>query len=196
MSHLPSDGVSRRTLAKGAAWAAPAVAVAAVAPMVAASPIPPRGLNGWVTLTRQCTRTNNEFQIDGRGTFTGGGNSDRGIWTFVDDPNAEISGAAIVFFFDTRSASFTNSSGGGWTNLSRATELDASAPAAGYYAYRATYSGKWTYFPRHNAWVADSDPYWLWNMPPGGCTTICGYARRSLTVNGETVTFTRGPVCV
>lgn len=34
-----NTGLSRRTLAKGAAWAAPAVAVAAAAPMVAASPI-------------------------------------------------------------------------------------------------------------------------------------------------------------
>jgi hypothetical protein len=34
-----NSGLSRRTLAKGAAWAAPAVVVAAAAPMVAASPV-------------------------------------------------------------------------------------------------------------------------------------------------------------
>lgn len=38
MTDQNQSGISRRTLAKGAAWAAPAVAVAAAAPRVAASP--------------------------------------------------------------------------------------------------------------------------------------------------------------
>ena len=44
---------SRRTLVKGAAWSVPVVAVAGAAPAFASSPpIPPRGMNGWVTLSR------------------------------------------------------------------------------------------------------------------------------------------------
>lgn len=41
MTDTTKSGISRRTLAKGAAWAAPAVAVAAAAPNVAASPVTP-----------------------------------------------------------------------------------------------------------------------------------------------------------
>lgn len=41
-------GVSRRTIAKGAAWTVPAVAVAAAAPVAAASIVKYPGINGWV----------------------------------------------------------------------------------------------------------------------------------------------------
>lgn len=41
-----SDHTSRRTLAKGAAWALPAIAVAAAAPSLAASPSDPRIIAG------------------------------------------------------------------------------------------------------------------------------------------------------
>lgn len=194
MSELAKSGVSRRTLAKGAAWTVPAAAVVAVAPSVAASPIPPRGLNGWVVLRRNCSQNPN-FRIDGFGNFTGGGANDRGIWTFVDDPNATITNAEIVFFFNRSGLSFTNGSQSGWSNLVRTPTLDGTSPANGYYAYRTTYNGTWTYMPSYDAWVANSDPYWSTNL--SSCSNgIAGYARRTLTVNGETITFTRGPVSV
>lgn len=40
MTDLNKSGLSRRTLAKGAAWTAPAIAIAAAAPMASASPVP------------------------------------------------------------------------------------------------------------------------------------------------------------
>lgn len=186
---------TRRTLVKGAAWSVPVAVVAGNAPAMASSPIPPNGLNGWVELSRNCGRTY-EFQIDGRGTFTGGGDNDRGIWTFVPDPNAQITNATIVFFFSRSDMTFNNQSGVGWSNLQRAPQLDGTSPNSGYYAYTTTYNGSWTYVPAHEAWVADSDPYWRSDLARGTCSTICAYARRSLTVNGETIAFTRGPVCV
>ena len=195
MTDQTTSGISRRTLAKGAAWTVPAAAVVAIAPSVAASPIPPRGLNGWVTLSRDCRRSN-EFWIDGRGSFTGGGTNDRGIWTFVGDPNATITNATIVFYLSTSSATFVNQSGAGWSNLVRTASLDGAAPATGFYAYQTTYTGTWSYFPSYEAWAADFDPYWLWNMPNNSCGQVSAYARRTLTVNGETITFTRGPVSV
>lgn len=42
--------VSRRALVKTAAWAVPVIALAAPTPAMAASPIPPNGLEGWVQL--------------------------------------------------------------------------------------------------------------------------------------------------
>lgn len=187
---------ARRTIVKGAAWAVPVITVAGAAPAMAASPIPPNGLNGWVQLRRDCSSNANDFVIDGRGSFTGGGDDDRGIWTFVPDPNADITAATIVFFFTIDGLTFTNSSGPGWSNLVRNAGLDGASPAPGYFAYATSYTGTWTYFAGSEAWVADSDPYWIENDMPGFCRQICAYARRSITVNEETVTFTRGPVCV
>lgn len=195
MSELAKSRVSRRTLAKGAAWTVPVAAIAVAAPSVAASPIPPRGMNGWVSVSRSCIRTY-EYQIDGRGQFTGGGDNDRGIWTFVDDPNAIITDARIVFFLNRSDATFNNASGTGWSNLVRTPGRDGEQPTTGFYAYEATYSGSWTYHPVHGAWVANSQPYWQWNMLFGTCSTVMSYAQRTLTVNGETITFTRGPISV
>lgn len=190
---------ARRTIVKGAAWAVPAVALATAAPAHASSPIPPNGLNGWVTLSRSCSR-NPQFSIDGRGNFTGGGANDRGIWTFVPAPGGTApTFAEIIFYFDRDGWSFANSSGPGWSNLERYPAGDSGAPA-GFYAYRTVYTGGWTFVDRpgesQDAWVADSDPYWLENDMPGRCTTVCAYARRTITVNGVTVSFRRGPVCV
>ncbi len=188
--------VNRRTLVKGAAWSVPVITVAGAAPALASSPIPPRGLNGWVTLHRDCGGRGNDFWIDGRGSFTGGGTNDRGIWTFVDDPEADITHAQIIFWFSRDGWSFTNQSGPGWSNLTRMNPQPANRPAPGYYAYVTTYQGSWTYFEAHEAWVADSDPYWTENNMPGTCGQVCAYADRTITVNGETVAFRRGPVCV
>lgn len=187
---------SRRTIVKGAAWAVPAVTLATAAPALAASPIPPNGLNGWVLLGRDC-RATYEFTIDGRGDFTGGGDNDRGIWTFVPAPGGnEPAFAEIIFWFNRDGWSFDNQ-GPGWSNLTRMNPQPSNRPANGYVAYRTTYTGSWTYFPEHEAWVADSDPYWRENDMPGeSCGNVCAYADRTITVNGETVRFRRGPVCV
>lgn len=174
----------------------PAATLTGIAPAFAASPIPPNGLNGWVVLGRNCSSGANDFVVDGRGSFTTGVTSDRGIWTFVPDPAATITFAEIIFFFTIDGLTFTNSSEPGWTNLTRAPSYDGSSPASGFYAYRATYSGGWTYFPAQEAWVADSDPYWIENNMPGDCREVCAYAQRTITVNGDTVSFVRGPVCV
>lgn len=191
MSHPTPVRPTRRQLVQGAAWSVPVVALASAAPAHAASPIPLRGMNGWVLLTRQsCT-----FSIDGRGNFTGGGSSDRGIWTFVDDPDAEITGGVITFFFNRSNLSFSGGSNG-WSALVRDTAKDAQAPATGYYAYTTTYNGGWRYEARYGAWVATGQPYFTSTIPSRCNDGIRGYARRTLTVNGETVTFTRGPVSV
>ena len=194
MTTTPQGGLhtSRRTLVKGAAWSVPVVAVGGAAPAFASSPIPPRGMNGWVTLSRQ----NCSLAIDGRGRFTGGGDNDRGIWTFVDDPAAVIEGGIITFYFNRSDLTWSNSSGTGWSDLVRDPGRDGARPAPGFFAYTTTYSGTWTYRPEHEAWVANGQPYFTSRMPGWSCGAIRSYARRTLTVNDETITFTRGPVQV
>ncbi|WP_460468473.1 hypothetical protein [Calidifontibacter terrae] len=131
--------------------------------------------------------------IDGKGSFTGGGSTDRGIWVFVADPAATITGAAIIFYLNKSSFSFTNGSGAGWSNLVRSTVDDISSPASGFYAYKTTYSGTWTYNSTYKAWVANGQPYWSATIPGGSCSSVTAYARRSVTTNGKTVEFVRGP---
>lgn len=183
------------------AWAVPAIAVAGAVPAFAASPIPPTGLNGWVTISRSCGRGGwSHLRIDGRGDYP-----DRGLWTFVPDEDADIQGATIIFYIDRSSLTFVNdTTNSGWSNLVRSTTDDSTSPAPGFYAYRATYDGTWTYDPTLSTggvaggWHADGDPYWYRPASGGGgtCGRVRVYARRSLTVNGETVTFTRGPINV
>lgn len=196
MSSQQTGGLkpTRRTLVKGAAWSLPVVAVGGAAPAMANSPIPPDGLNGWVELQRDCW-ANYQYRIDGRGSYP-----NRGIWTFIDDPNADITFAQIIFWFNRDGWSFNNNqSGSGWSNLTRMNPQPGNVPAAGYVAYSATYTGSWTYYPglgENGGWVADSDPYWREDDMPGLCGTVCAYADRTLTVNENTVSFRRGPVCV
>lgn len=185
-----SSSIRRRSVVKGTAWAAPAIAVAAVAPNASASPVPERGLNGYVQVGRRCTILGEDrFNVDGRGTY-----NDRGLWTFTDEDDIPVS-AQITFWFN-RELTFTNGVSTDWTNLTRVPSLDSTTRG---YAYTTTYSGDWTYRARgtQNArWEADTDPYWY--ATGGGCAgRICGYARRSVTYNdGTSVSFDRGPVCV
>ena len=197
-----TTGISRRTVTKGIAWAAPAVAIAGAAPAYASSPIPPNGLNGWVALSRRCGFFNNPnyLSVDGRGSYPS-----RGLWTFVPDPQADITNATITFYFNRSNLSFNNGSGSesGWSDLVRNQAADATAPAAGFFAYTTTYTGGWTWRPTMQGpdgmdpggWEANNDPFFT--ASGAGCGgAISAYARRSITVNGETVTFLRGPIRV
>ena len=193
----PTGKVQRRSLMKGTAWAAPAIAIAAAAPMAAASAIPERGLNGWVQLSRDCNWwAVDEFVIDGSGSYP-----NRGLWVFTtadDEPTS----ARITFWLPSTNFTFTNSSGTGWSNLARDEARDSDTPAAGYFAYTATYNGSWTWVDpggtANDRWEAASDPQWRENDIPGGCSRVCAYATRTViyTPGSDEVSFTRGPVCV
>ena len=191
-------GLSRRSLMKGAAWAAPALIVATTAPAYAASAPPLNGLNGWVSVSGSCTRNGSTLSLDGRGSFTGGGNSDRGIWTFINDPNATLEDVQFIVWVKGSDWTFTNGAAqSGWSNLTLMNPQPSAVPEVGYAAYRATYSGTWTYRPQNGAWVADGHPYWT-GTRAGRCTDgqVCIYIDRSLKGNGQTVAFRRGPTCV
>lgn len=191
-STIGSAPVRRRTVVQGAAWAVPAVMVATATPAFAVSPVPPGGLNGWVELQRNCNGPGTNFTIDGRGSYP-----DRGIWVFVSPAGPEPTNAEIVFYFQNNSLTFTNNSQSGWSNLTRATSLDGTAPAAGYYAYQTTYTGAWTYTTSgEDRWVANSDPKFSTLYSPNRCVNISAYARRTVTTSLGTVSFLRGPVSV
>lgn len=190
-------GVRRRTVVRGAAWAVPAVVVATSAPAFASSPVPPGGLNGWVELERSCgAQYPTTLTIDGTGSY-----SSRGLWVYMSPPGPSApTGADIIFYFQKNNLSFTNSSGAGWSNLTRVPSLDVNAPATGFYAYQTVYTGAWTpYDPAGTAndrWEAATDPKFSTTYSSSnGCVNITAYARRTVTTaTYGSVTFLRGPV--
>ncbi len=197
-------GISRRTVMKGAAWSAPLLVAAVAAPAYAASDkVPAKGLNGWVEVGRSCGFGTNTYYLDGtKGSFHTGGTKDRGIWLFAG-PAAAISGATMIVYLSKSDLSFTNGSGAGWSNLVRSSADDATKPANGFFAYKATYTGGWTYQtgnfvdnngdPQTQVWVANTQPKWTDDLGRS-CDSITSYIRRIVTVDGTTYSFLRGPV--
>lgn len=114
--------VSRRTLAKGAAWAVPAVAVATAAPAMAASVIKYPGINGWV-INRPTSRGSCAWylEVDSNPTrptrtapnlpgFTDG--APYGLYLYDVEPANTFSGATIRYWIIG-----AQSVGATWTNL-------------------------------------------------------------------------------
>ena len=183
--------IRRRTLVVGTAWATPAVLAVSSLPAVAASR--PAGLQGWVSLGRTCgTGKNpvNTITIDGRGAFTGGGDNDRGLWVFIDDPKAVITDATMIFYISGTELTFTAAAGNsGWSVPVK----DTTVPQMnGYVAYRTTYSGTWTWNATYRTWVAVGQPHFTGTWT-GSCTQRTLYLRRLVTVNGTVTELLRGP---
>lgn len=194
-STVPSQApIRRRTITKGLAWSVPTVAAVAAAPVVSASPIPERGLDGWVQLRRQCTWGGTVIEIDGRGSYP-----DRGLWVFTQPGDVPAS-AKVTFWFQYNNLTFSGGGGGnGWSTLTRDLAMDSNPPAPGYYAYSATYNGTWTEYPGTTPdtrrYEAAADPFW--SATRSGCVRICSYATRTVIYSEtDSVTFTRGPVCL
>ena len=156
MNEPTPSGISRRTLAKGAAWAAPAAAVVAVAPSVAASPqLPGPGLQGWDRVQYGCsvdwdwgwevTRTldwdsgaSGNFPLD---PFI---NERLGLWVYHTQTSATppystwtFSNVTLEF---TLPAGFTG-------NITTATGNNgwSVARVGSSTVWRATYNGDWTH---------------------------------------------------
>lgn len=182
------SGPSRRSLVAGAAWAVPAIAIASAAPAMAIST--PPGLQGWVTISRSGGDGNCTLEIDGVGNY-----AVRGLWVFNTTNATGVTGAFIVFYYPmslgilTWSAATDNS---GWS----APAYDAGDDTvAGHYAYKTTYSGSWTFVngtPTYT--LANGDPHFTSSSATCPNRNIDVYARRTVTVDGSTISFLRGPV--
>ena len=183
--------VTRRTLAKGAAWTTPVLLVGAITPPASASVQP--GLQGWVGVKKDCSgivsRTMT-LTIDGTGSYP-----DRGLWVYGPS-NPVIANAYITFYYPsalviTWTATSANS-------LWSVPTVDNTAPViAGFTGYTTNYSGGWTY---HS--TGTDGPYSTANGQPSftgtapATSTLCNnsttvYARRTVTVNGQTISFVR-----
>ena len=171
---------SRRTLAKGAAWTAPAVAVAGAAPAYAASVPPEPGLQGWVLVTK----TNCSGSGDTTGTLTWDSAPNRtkdpdpytnrqwGLWVWSAcstppcPPGAAsdwtISGVTITVYLPsnlTISNARDLSGNNGWSVPTRVTP----STITGTQAWQTTYSGTFSYVDDPNGAGALPTSYFLAN---------------------------------
>ena len=147
MSDPAKIGVSRRTLAKGAAWTVPAAAVVAAAPVYAVSqPVPPPGLQGWVAVSKSC------FLGYGSISFDSSPNSSKprdpfvpeqwGLWVYNTQSDWQFSNVTITVGIDASRAPIT----GGGNNWSQPTLVSTpSGWGSNIRAYQTTYTGGWTF---------------------------------------------------
>ena len=184
--------LTRRTLARTAAWTTPVIAMGAAAPAVAASAAP--GLQGYVTVAKQCAGTTMTLTINGTGTYP-----DKGLWVFNAQPSS-LSNAAITFYYPSSLGTISWSAAAGNSGWSTPT-VDSTAPQiSGFTAYTTKYTGSWTYVS------TSAPPYSFANGQPNFTATVTAttarcsdggvsvYARRTVDVDGTTIAFQRGPV--
>ncbi len=107
-------GVSRRTLAAGAAWAVPVVTVAAAAPAQAASLVKNPGVNGWVQNTttneRNCGHT---LEVDSTVSGFGPDGAPFGLYIYDVEPANTFSAAKLTYWIIGAQAS-----GATWSTMS------------------------------------------------------------------------------
>lgn len=183
---------TRRTLAKAAVWTTPVIAMGAAAPAIAASA--PPGLQGYVTVVKQCSGGDMRLAINGIGSYP-----DRGLWVFNARPSS-LANAAITFYFPTSLGTIPWSTESGSAGWSVPTVDSSVTQISGFTAYTTKYTGSWAYVS------TGTDPYSFATGQPSFAATVTAsmarcntggltlYARRTVDVDGKTVSFQRGPV--
>lgn len=174
---------SRRSIVKGAAWAAPAVLATATIPAYAASK---PALDGWLVNKTSCSSsTRMTYTIDGRGTYP-----QRGLWVSGTTASAVIGATKITQYLSNAAGQPVFQRGGTsnqWSDL----VYDPNAPVkTGYRAYTTTFSGTWQYNATNKLWFPDSLPYFTTTV--GKCiSALQVITARSVTVNGTVYSFER-----
>lgn len=122
-----SPAVSRRTLAKGAAWTVPAISIAAAAPSLAASGpvrIDP-GINGWVLNSpRKVDTCKWTLDVDSTLARTGPDGAPFGLYLYDIKPQTTVANATLTYWIiGNQSATWTAQAGHSrcWSGPSRGT---------------------------------------------------------------------------
>lgn len=197
MTENSSRDVSRRTIAKGAAWAVPAVAFAAAAPAMASSPqLPPVRLDGWMDASRDSRGIGRRKRCVYQRNACGTGIPGRRYGMYVT--NAEIDsveGASVTFWMPREGdwsegySAYCNTDG--WS-LPRYIGTER-----GYYLYESTYTGGYqdcsSIYPGDVCLIGR--PAFVFTTRDGWCSNL-GRERysaitRTVVVNGEKFSFTR-----
>lgn len=179
----------RRSIVKGAAWAAPAILATATIPAYAASK---PALDGWVlNILGSCSRdwwsgaSSTTYTINGQGNYP-----DRGLWVSNAPASAKIGTTKITQYISNAAGQPVFRRGGTsnqWSDL----VYDPDAPVkTGYRAYTTTFRGTWQYDTVKKLWFPSTLPYFTTTV--GKCiTTLQVITARSVTVNGTVYSFER-----
>lgn len=186
----------RHRVARGAAWAHPAITLGAAAPTAPEGgpvSVPTQnGLQGWVLLSKDCSRSRMELRLDGVGNYP-----ERGLWVLDTAPASELTEVSVTYYFPTglrlrwRLAGEANA----WSLPSRSTSTGA---IPGMTAYTTRYTGDW----RHV--VGEPSYSYAVEQPAFRATTrnltyctdgrLTTYSHHSVTVDGQTIASRRGPL--
>jgi hypothetical protein len=176
--------VSRRTVVKGAAWAAPVVAMASAAPAFAASPPDNTSINGVVGISARC-----KWLQDGISVDIDSRSSSYGLFVNNTTTSTTISNAYIIFYLSMPNLSWSAADGNdGWTApvSTGATKVVGSQTL---YGYKTTYTKSITASRNRTA---------LGNIhvtATGGSScpnNLYALGERHVTVNGEEKVYDNG----
>lgn len=178
----------RRSIVKGAAWAAPAVLATATIPAYAASK---PALDGWLLNTISCSRDRRSgvwsmtYTINGQGNYP-----DRGLWVSNAPASATISATKVTQYISDTVGQLTfqrDRTSSQWSTLA----YDSTAPVRnGYIAYTTTFSGTWQYDTDKKLWFPSALPYFTTTVN-NKCISLKVITARFVTVNGTVYSFER-----
>lgn len=185
--------VSRRSVARGAAWVMPSITVAAASPAIAASP--PPGLQGRVQWTEDCT--NRVVTITPDDTGNGGDlypkGGDYGFYVF-NTKAAQVSGACMTFTFPSSLGKLTWKAAADNGKWSVPTVVSSGSST---YTYQTCYTGAfadYNYVDRVNnsTYYAGVTSWPSFTAPITSCPATLPIAiTRTVVVSGRTLSFDR-----
>lgn len=187
--------ISRRKVAQGALWSAPAIVVAAASPAVAASLQPVLSVSGRVSYNEDY-----DGSLDGTNQFkvfsTSGDAPGAGYCVQNTTSSTTLSDFVVTYYIATDQLAFSAGSYGtnGWSMLTRNTSIADKTGADGetYYAYTTTYSGTYPASDGTTCWPQfdfESDTDVRDN-------TQQFYVNNSVTINGSATTANYGPIAM
>ncbi|NYF99045.1 hypothetical protein [Janibacter cremeus] len=214
MSEGTTKPVSRRTVAKGAAWATPVILGGTAAPAYAASVRKDPGINGWV-LNSPSGGWNCRYSldVDSDPNYSGGtpDGAPFGLYLYDVLPNAVITDARLVYWIiGNQNASVSAGSGHStcWNFAGRG-PLATKADGLQYRPYTFNYNNNCPIDPGNVAtdgrlYLGNFHVEFSFTQPGNRCDDVTYWAQRSITIdqygdgNPEVLTFerrngTRGP---
>lgn len=199
-SERAERAISRRTLAKGAAWSLPAIALATAAPAYAASLRKDPGINGWVLNSAEPRMGNCRWRLtvnsDPSPAPSTPDGAPFGLYLYDIEPGDIITDAKITYWIiGDQEATWTNQSGHGsnWSGPVRGTP-QTKADGILYTPYVWTYTQSPippTVSPDGRVWLQHFHVRASFTQPNNRCNNVTYWTQRHITVNDEVLTFER-----
>ena len=192
-----SKAVTRRGVARGAAWTAPVVALTSAAPAVAATPAPTYVIHGNTTINstwRSTTDQDGRYRYKVYSSYVSAPPPAPGYCIENSLTTTTVTNVSVTYWFSSNSLTFTRNTtydtAGLWTTLTRdTTKANKSYNRGTYYAYTSTYTGAFT--PANGTACLAT---FAWESEQQQRSSTHYYSSSSATVNGAVQTLSYGPI--